>query len=44
MSVIPIQGGVFEKLSENLPVPENDWHKMNIQGGVAYWYQHDFTI
>lgn len=34
MSVIPVQGGVFEKLSENLSVSENEWHIYVVDEGI----------
>jgi hypothetical protein len=43
MSYTPPAGFNYQSYSDGLNGSENDWHKMNIQDGVAYWYNHDFT-
>ncbi|UCD92547.1 MAG: hypothetical protein JSV43_01060, partial [Methanobacteriota archaeon] len=33
----------YQSYSDGLHGSFNDWHKMDIQNGVAFWYSHDYT-
>jgi hypothetical protein len=43
MSYHPSVANHYQSYSDGIHGSENDWHKMDVQKGVAFWYSHDFT-